>query len=363
MNRLLIISKEQFGYHTDIYKWCKHLKNDYCIKVVCFGGKQRKHIENVKVCYVPHIGNRIIKGFLYIIVSLFHIYFNKGITIVCNFKGCGIFKKVFPSKRMILDIRTLGVIRDKELRAKEDEDTQKTAELYDFTTIISKGTRDKLKLDNEKSAILPLGADIMSKKNKSFDSLRLLYVGTLQDRDIDKTIKGISLLLKKHPDIDIKYDIIGGGFNNEVNNFKELTKDLGLENIVTLHGYMHHDELQSFYDNCNIGVSFIPITEFYDHQPATKTYEYILSGMYTIATETFSNKQIISKDNGYLIKDTPESFAEGIEYIIYNLNTLDSDSIRNTLTDSQWKNIVKEIMLPILRYFEKNPINKELCQK
>ena len=353
MNKILIISKEQFGYHTDIYKWCEYLRNDYRIKVVCFGGKQKKYIDNVEVHYVPHIGNRTVKGVLYILVSLLHILFNKDITIVCNFKGCEIFKKVFPRKRMILDIRTLGVIRDKELRAKEDEDTRKTAKLYDFTTIISEGTRDKLKLDKEKSAILPLGADIMSRKNKSFDSLHLLYVGTLQDRDIDKTIKGISLLLKKYPDIDIKYDIIGGGFNNEVNNFKELAKELELENVVTLHGYKHHDELQYFYNNCNIGVSFVPITEFYDHQPVTKTYEYILSGIYTIATETFSNKQIINKDNGFLIKDTPESFAEGIEHIISNLKVLDSDTIRNTLLDSQWEIIVKHTMLPILKDFEK----------
>lgn len=352
MNRLLIISKEQFGYHTDIYKWCEHLRNHYRIRLVCFGGKQKKHIKNVKVCYVPHIGNRIVKGALYIIVSLFHIFFNKGITIVCNFNGCGIFKKVFPRKRMILDIRTLGVIRDKELRAKEDEDTRRTAELYDFTTIISEGTRDKIKLEKEKSAILPLGADIMSQKNKCFDSLRLLYVGTLQDRDIDKTIIGLSLLLKKHPNIDIKYDIIGSGFNNEVNILRELAKDLGLEKLVTLHGYMHHDELQFFYDNCNIGVSFVPITEFYDHQPVTKTYEYILSGIYTIATETISNKQIINKDNGFLIKDTPESFAKGIEHIISNQKKLNSDTIRNTLTDSQWETIVNQIMLPILKEFE-----------
>lgn len=352
MNELLIISKEQFGYHTDIYKWCEYLRNDYRIKVVCFDGKPKKHIENVDVHYVPHIGSRRVKGALYVIVSLFHILFNKGITIVCNFKGCVIFKKLFPRKRMILDIRTLGVIKDQELREKEDEETKMTTNFFDFTTIISEGTRDKLKLDKEKSAILPLGADIISRKNKNFNILRLLYVGTLEDRDIDKTIKGVSLFLKKYPDKDIKYDIIGGGFNNEVNNFKELVKNLGLEDVVTIHGYKHHDELQEFYDNCNIGISFVPITDFYDHQPVTKTYEYILSGIYTIATETISNKQIINKENGFLIKDSPESFAEGVEQIINNQNTLDSDTIRNTLIDSQWNTIVKQIMLPVLRNFE-----------
>lgn len=42
MNRLLIICKAQFGYHTDVYKWCEHLKDDYDITVLTFNDGREK---------------------------------------------------------------------------------------------------------------------------------------------------------------------------------------------------------------------------------------------------------------------------------------------------------------------------------
>ena len=357
MKRLLIISKEQFGYHTDIYKWCEYLQNEYKTIVVCFGGKPKVQLNNVNVCYVPHVGNRAIKGTLYILVSLFHMLFHRGEIIVCNFTGCAIFKKLLPWKKMILDIRTLGVIKDEGLRKQEDEKTKKTADIYDFVTIISEGTREKLGLPKWKSAILPLGADIVSQTNKEFQTLRLLYIGTLQDRDIDKTIKGMAMFINRHPNVDITYDIVGSGYDNEVERFTTLAKELGIEKNVKLHGYVQHDKLKDFYNKCNVGVSFVPITDYYDHQPVTKTYEYVLSGLYTIATNTISNKLIITEENGLLIDDTVESFARGIEYITNNSNSIDGKKIRETLIDTQWEKIVKEIMSSILNDY-RNKFNK-----
>ena len=353
MKNLLIISKEQFGYHTDVYKWCEYLREEYRICVVCIGSRPKVQLKDVDVCYVPPIGSRAIKGILYILVSLFKMLLHNGEIIVCNFTGCTIFKKLLPWKRMILDIRTLGIIKDKELRAREDKQTKRTAELYDYVTIISEGTRKKIGLSKEKSTILPLGADIVSKTNKDFNTLRLLYIGTLQDRDIDKTIKGLAMFIKKYPTVDITYDIIGSGYDNEVERFIVLTKELGIEKIVKLHGYVQHDKLKEFYDKCNVGVSFVPIADYYDHQPVTKTYEYVLSGLYTIATNTISNKQIITEQNGFLIDDTAESFASGIEYITNNSIRIDGKKIRETLIDAQWEKIVKETMLPTLKDIRK----------
>ncbi len=43
--------------------------------------------------------------------------------------------------------------------------------------------------------------------------------------------------------------------------------------------------------------------EFYNVQPATKIFEYSMSGLITIATDTFENK-INKWDNGILCDDT-----------------------------------------------------------
>lgn len=352
MQRLLIISRQQFGYLVDIYKWCEHLSEDYRINVVTFDtGKPKINLnkDNVKIHYISNHGNRRIRGLRYILVSLWYILKFRGLILVEYFKGCDIFKKVLPWKKMILDIRTLSIKQNKELRNAENNAIKNTSALYNFTTIISEGTRDAINLDKKKTAILPLGADIISKSDKKYDSLRLLYIGTLSGREIHKTVEGLSLYLKKNPNSDVHYDIIGDGYAGELEKLKELSKGLCISKSITFHGFVPHDKVHPFLEKCNIGVSYIPITEYYDHQPPTKTYEYILSGLYTIATNTYCNRCIINDNNGILIEDNAESFAESLTQINKKINTLKSHIIKDTLKDSTWETIVKYKLEHILK--------------
>lgn len=350
MQKLLIISREQFGYHTDIYKWCEYLRDEYEIEAITFDGKPKVSMNGIKVHYVSNTGSRSLRGLRYVLACLWHILFFKGIVLVCYFKECRILKWCFPWRKMILDIRTLNVNSDEEIRKREDGLIKKATQLYDFVTIISSGTREKIDIPKEKSAILPLGADAASTTNKSFENLRLLYIGTLFNRDIHKTIIGLHLALKKNPSLKIHYDIIGNSpSGNELIELKKVVKKLNLEEYVTLHGYIQHEELKPFLDKCNIGVSFVPVTEYYEHQPVTKTFEYILSGLFTIATKTHCNNDVITDKNGILIDDTPESFAESIEHITLNISKLDSNIVRNSLLEYKWENIVNKYLKPILK--------------
>ena len=257
MNRLLIISRQQFGYLVDIYKWCEHISDDYQVDVVTFDGKEKIILDkpNIKVHYVSYKGNKTLRGIRYILVSLWYMLFFKGNIIVEYFSGCDIFKKLLPWKKMILDIRTLSIKKDEVLRTKDNNAIKKCCQAYDFTTIISEGTRDAISLDKQKSAIVPLGSDVISTTEKTFDTLRLLYVGTLSGRDIDKTVKGLAIFKEAHPDVAIHYDIVGDGYNNELSKLKELTKELNITDCVTLHGFKPHTEIKVFLDKCNIGVS------------------------------------------------------------------------------------------------------------
>lgn len=350
MKKLLIVSRQQFGYLVDIYKWCEYLSNAYQIEVITFEGKEKIELDssNVKVRYVSYKGNKILRGIRYVLVVLWHMAFFKGNIIVEYFSGCDIFKKLLPWKKMILDIRTLSVKKDEKDRIAENNKISQACQIYDFTTIISEGTRDYISLEKERTAIIPLGSDIISNSEKNFETIKLLYIGTLSGRDIDKTINGLSIFIKTHPEALIHYDIIGDGYNNELNTLTELVRKLNITNNVTFHGFMPHTQIKQFLDTCNVGVSFIPITEYYNHQPPTKTYEYILSGLYTIATDTFCNRDIINNKNGILIEDNEEDFANAIDYIYNNIKFLNSSIIRETLSESTWENIVTKVLLPCL---------------
>ena len=345
--QILIISRYQFGYHTDVYKWCCYLRNSYNVDIVTLNAKRpKKDIENINIHYVPRTKNRMLNGLFFVICSIWYMLRFKGIIWIHHFPGCSIFKKIFPKKNFILDIRSLSVSQNKEYREQLNKKIKKDTETYDYVTVISEGVRKQLSLPESKSSILPLGSEPFCDNVKEYNSLKLIYVGSLTNRNILETVKGLVLFTNKHPDIDIKYDIIGDGEDSKVIN--EFIVSENLLDKVRTYGFIHHSELKPFFEKCNVGVSYVPQTDYYDFQPPTKTFEYILSGLYTIATNTFANREIISDINGCLVDDNAESFAKGLEYVWSKRKEFKTEKIKESLSEYSWESIVEKYMIPIL---------------
>lgn len=344
---LLIINKEQFGYLTDAYYWCKYLRDEYCITFLCFNsGKKKIFMDNIDVKYVPYKGNKTIRGIVFIIISIFYIFRFQGKIIIEYFEHCEILKRVFPWKKMLLDIRTLSVLPDKKEREKKNLALINTCKYFDKIAAISQGIKENINLRN--ISILPLGADCISNHQKDYTKLQLLYVGTFSGRNIEDTIEGVALFHNKYPNADIFYDIIGFGFHGEEYTYKNLVNNLSLNSIIKFHGKIPHSELKPFLDKDNIGVSYIPITDYYNYQPPTKTFEYALSGLFVIATATHANKEVVNNDNGILIDDTALAFAEALEEIYLRQVTINEDKIRKSLLCFSWNNIVNGTLKPLL---------------
>ncbi len=344
--KLLIIDKTQFGYLTDAYYWCKYLIDEYDIHFLCFdNGLKKISMNGVTVHYVSYRGNKIIRGIRFIISAIEYILFFRGIIMVEYFEHCSILKKAFPNRKMLLDIRTLSISQDEKVRYKKDKALFKTCTLFNKITTISDGVKKKIAIPN--IYLLPLGAEIISNVPKRYSEIHLLYVGTFSGRQLDKTILGASIFHNLYPGVDFTYDIIGFGYNGEDEQLKNLTVRLNLCKYVKFYGKIPNTELKPFLDRNNIGVSFVPITEYYNFQPPTKTFEYALSGLFVIATKTEANKELINTDNGILIEDTPEDFAKAMEKI-YSGIKIDEKKIRNSLKAYSWANIVEEQLKPIL---------------
>tara|TARA_R110002051_G_C8558213_1_gene473763 strand:- start:164 stop:796 length:633 start_codon:yes stop_codon:yes gene_type:complete len=208
----------------------------------------------------------------------------------------------------------------------------------------------------KKVFILPLGSDILSTTNKLFNDLNLFYIGTLDGRNIHQTIYGLKLFLDRnnYSAINLNYNIVGYGTEVIENLIKKAIKDTGLQKKVVFHGRKTHEEAKYFFDYCNVGVSYVPMTEYYDCQPPTKTFEYIKAGMVCIATETQENKKIVNADNGFLCKDTAEDFCNALAEIARNFNKWDSNTIRKTLVDYNWENISENLKKYILGHQQKS---------
>lgn len=349
MKRILFIHNNQYGSLTDSLKWCEQLHDRYKITYICFDdGKERINTPGVHVIYVPRIGNKKMRGVLLLLFSAIYATFFPGFIFVIYFEKFELLRKLIPFRKLHLDIRTLCVSDDNSVRERVDGEIIHAAKIFNSVSAISSGVIKKINL-NKKVFLLPLGADQISSTAKDFLAIRLLYVGTLQNRRIMDTINGVELFIKKYPNTTLTYDIVGSDSSGvELQKIKDYVASIHLGKYIKIHGLVPHNHLQPFFDECNIGVSYVPITDYYQYQPPTKTYEYAFSGLATIATSTISNEEIINQENGILIKDTPQDFCNGIEKIMKM--KFDSDTIRETVKEYSWTNIVDKYLIPIIEH-------------
>lgn len=349
MKKLLFIDREQFGSLTDSLKYCEYLHNTYQIVYFCFDkGRPKISFPNMKIIYIPQINPRALRGIVFIFIAIIKCLFFNGKIFILYFPKCEIIKQILFWKKMHIDIRTLSVITDEEKRIKENKQICKSINNFESVSFITQAIANAAHIKTTiKKYILPLGSDIISHTNKDFSILKLLYIGTLENRDIIKTVLGLELFIKKYPTISIIYNIIGDG--SDYNLIKNYIIEHKLTHIIKMHGRLPYSALKPFLDSHNTGISFIPITPGYDLQPPTKTYEYILSGLCCLATKTQSNRDVIINDiNGYLIDDSPSSFCQGIEHIYTNRNKFQSENIRQTLIPYQWNFLIEKYLKPII---------------
>jgi len=342
--KILLINTIQFGYHTNSYKYCKYLKNEFDITYICFDtGKKKIEESGINICYVPYQGSILTRGIKFIKYCRNYIKTNQiDLIFVLYFKLSSLVKIGLPSHKFILDIRTGAVGSTPIKRAISDAIMRFESHFFNHITVISESLRDKLGLNSKKCHILPLGADKLSSKNKSFKSINLIYVGTLSFRDIDKTVLGLSKFIQKYQNknIEISYDIFGSGTVEAEKLLRDSISSTNLENIVTFHGQKNHKEIQHYFDNCNVGVAYIPMVDYYDVQPSTKIFEYARAGMVNIATSTYENRRLITEDNGVLCDDSIDSFCDAVERVYLRRDKWNSKQIRKSLEDYSWENII-----------------------
>lgn len=345
--KLLIIDKHPVGRLVDVVKWCEYARNHYDITLLCFDDEKRLNIDGINIIRVSNSGNRIIRGLRYIYTAIKTVKQFKGKIFVVYFENCSLLKLMFPARKMHVDVRTFSISKDDNARCKYDKKLIRECKRFDSVSTLSSGIKEKLGIKDAK--LLPLGADVISDVKKNYtESIRLLYVGTLNNRNIDQTIRGLSIFTKKHPDINVIYDIIGDGQPSEVTKVRNAIINENLRDVVHMRGRIEHKDLKPFFDKANVGVSYVPVTEYYQYQPPTKTYEYISSGLYCIATNTAENRRIINNENGVLIEDTANSFAEGLEYFFKIRENLIDSQIRTNASQYSWKNITDVYLTELL---------------
>ncbi|MDU2121205.1 MAG: glycosyltransferase [Clostridium celatum] len=358
MDKLLIVSWEQFGYHTDNYMYCKYLSKNYKIKLICYDEdlERIEPFENVEVIYVKKIAGNKLSRLKFIFTCFKEI---KGSKFKCvfirYFRGCSVLKRILKGPNYIVDIRTGSVDYREDIREAYNKKMAKEVKIFDTITIISQGLKEKLNLPKKSTYILPLGSDTIISEDKintkyNYNNMKILYVGTFFNRNIEKTVEAFGEFYNRYKEkVEMSYTIAGYSNNeNEVLKIKETIKNLGMEKNIRFLGRVKFSEVKELLETHNIGVSYIPINDYYDNQPPTKTFEYIMNGLVCLATNTIENKKVINERNGILVDDDINSLINGFEKVYKNINNYSKEEIILTLREYSWEYIVNSILKNII---------------
>lgn len=349
---VLLLCRSQFGYQTDYYYYSTLAAEYFNITMLCLDvGKDYINSKSVNVDYVSNENSRY-KRAIKFISAIRRITASKSfdVIIVQYFKGCWLipFLLFRIRHRLILDIRTGDVSSNYFKFTLNNFLLRISAFLYPSLSIVSLKLAVYLKLPLNKIHHLPLGGNALDLGELFFDSLNLLYIGTFFNRKLDIVLNAVAAFRNHHKNLNIKLIMIGDGPGNIRNDLQTLAKKLGLESICKFPGFIKHEGLFPYLQQCNIGISFIPMLPAYEFQPPTKTFEYILAGRPVIATKTCANKEVVSEVNGVLCEDTVDSLQRAIETIYLRRTRFVANTIRNSLIKYEWRNLNIKYFLPII---------------
>jgi glycosyltransferase involved in cell wall biosynthesis len=345
---LAIVNIDQLGYHTDTYNYCKYLKEDFNITYISFHqGFDNINIDGIKTIYVPHLKGfwNLLRGYYRLSIVLKKC--NPDIVFMFYARFISIIKIFGPSCPYIFDVRTGSVKENSVLRNIWNFLLWFESLRFKNITVISEGLRKNLHLPKNKCHWLPLGGNRIQ-TTKDYSNISLLYLGTLDRRNISETVEGLAIFKTKYPNHYLKYDIVGYGKVETEEKLKAIISKYRLEHEVIFHGRVPYDKIEYYLEKSNIGIVYVPVTPFYNHQPSTKLFEFLLAGLPVMATKTSENRLIVNDNNGILIDNSPEGFSKGLEQLFNEIHLFNADKIRDSVHEYTWESIVKQYLSPLL---------------
>ncbi|NHE57116.1 glycosyltransferase [Cyclobacterium plantarum] len=350
--KLLIVNKDQFGYHVDPYKYSVYLKEDFEITHLSWDyGLHKIHQNGIEVKYISRRGFKLLRYFRFL-RAIHNEIRNHAYELVfmIYFPGCSLIRRLHPTRTFNVDIRSRTVTNSPLRNRMRDLLLVNECKTFRHISIISQSLSHNLGFKN--THYLPLGGECFSGENTQKDGLYLLYVGSLDNRDIMIFVKGFHrfyLDLMSDPDAKpIHFTIVGSGSGGEQEEIWAYIQKNQLQDVISMEGFVHNDLLHHYFKKSNIGVSFIPITDYYQDQPPTKTYEYLLSGLAVIATATNENIKTINEKNGVLIQDKPEAVLSGLQVLANRMESYQPEAIRKEMENHLWIRIAQDNLKPYL---------------
>lgn len=233
---------------------------------------------------------------------------------------------------------------------------------FDAIIVLSEGIRDIVFGPGAcVEAVVPLGADFEHFRPRRPDSQLLLrhgiaesdcvfsYCGTLDhNRRMDKLLNAFAFVAGREN--SAKLLIIGDGSARRT--LQERARELDLQQRIIFTGFVPYSEVPAHLAISTVALAFISMDACFEHQPPTKTVEYLAQGLPVIATDTAGNRAFIRHDfNGFLSQDGADTYGQAMLDLMH-----DSDhrlrlaaNARSSVRAFDWAEIVRTQLIPIYR--------------
>jgi len=162
--------------------------------------------------------------------------------------------------------------------------------------------------------------------NKDKSITKMLYVGRLRHiKGIQFLIEAVAELKKKREDFVL--DIVGHGQQRE---FENLSKNLGLDKIITFHGPKTKEEVSDFMRNCD----FLVQPSLYETFGVVYI-EAMACGKPVIGTSAGGPKEFITKDRGVLVPpENVNTLVDAIDYMLDNYQNYSPSKISQYIKEN-----------------------------
>jgi len=171
----------------------------------------------------------------------------------------------------------------------------------------------------------------------------LLYSGFVSpERGLNTVVMGMKYLIDKLP--SAKLLIIGDGIT--VPELRSIVQENHLNDSVDLISWPGHENLGSYLEIANVGVSPQPNNEHWNTSIPHKLFEYMSRSIPVIVTDATPLKRIILETNAglYYITNDPENFAEKILEIASSEINFGKNGMKAVAEKYNWENDSKVLV-------------------
>ena len=201
-------------------------------------------------------------------------------------------------------------------------------------------------------AIVPLGVATdryqkiihSSNKKKHFD---FVYIGSLgKNRNLKILLEAFTVVQQQFNQVYLT--LIGGG--DDMVALQEWVAFRHLEPVITFLPTVPFERVPEMLAKADCGLSFIPVTPWFNPQPPLKTLEYLSSNLPVVATATDSHRELWSKLPPELLRhDDVADFGLGLEFAFQQRSKLKAVDFRSIALKFDWLQITQTKLVPFYR--------------